>query len=908
MWPVWRSSPQRRWLPIWTTGSLVLLLTLPTGVAPAPATASNEPRPTGTPLGWAVAAPAAALPLPVPLSADWPTYMANPARTGVAANESVLAPGNVSGLRVLWTAATPGVIEDSPVVADGTVYVSSWDGSLSAYYLTNGTLRWRADVGNSTFSQCYFSTARGPTATATVLNGTVYIMGGDPYLYALNASTGAILWKVSEKVNSPSSGDYNWASPLVYGKDAYLGIASACNSPGAQGMVEEVNLNGTTHSVVHTFAVVPTGGVLGGVWSTSAIDPAANLLWVTSGDGPVPGSYGQSVIALNATDLTLVGSWQVPTACCDYDFGAGPTLFHDASGRSLVGALNKNGVFYALNRSNVSTPGWRPVWTDNISWYANSSQNQAAGDFALAPAAFDGTTLFVGGGFARLANGTNVSGTLRAIDPATGSLRWTQPTDGIVRAGLAGAPGLIVDAADRPDNAAATLEVRAATNGTVLLRFPVNGTINGPPTVSDGVVLFGSGNWSLDGRGTLWALATPLTTHLSSSAVLGGLEPTVQFSATTAGGVPPYEYRWTFGDGSNASALPAPSHAYDAPGNFTVNLTVTDAAGETTNASMAVHVEGRPVVIDLFAAVPAVVALGGSTTLLVSASGGFGSLQYVYQGLPPGCVGNGTHALTCTPTATGRYAVGVTAEDAYGESGTAVTALTVEPASVSALVLLGFLASPATVPVGSSTELETFVTGGAGPYHYRYSGLPPGCLTADTAPLSCVPGVPGNFTPSVNVTDGAGQSAGSTTALRVLGPAPPAPLRLLAFLVSPSEAVLGENVTWVSVVDGGVGGYSYSYSELPAGCASVNASEVRCSPTASGAFTTGVTVRDAAGATVNGSAPLVIALPPAAPSSPSLLSTFPWFFAAGFAVLGFVAGVVLFAVGRRHRFPPNRPE
>jgi PKD repeat protein len=54
-------------------------------------------------------------------------------------------------------------------------------------------------------------------------------------------------------------------------------------------------------------------------------------------------------------------------------------------------------------------------------------------------------------------------------------------------------------------------------------------------------------------------------------------------------------YSWDFGDGSPAGSGAAPSHAYDTAQNCTVNLTVTDRAGNAGKDSMLVQVKAKPV-------------------------------------------------------------------------------------------------------------------------------------------------------------------------------------------------------------------------------------------------------------------------------------------------------------------------
>ncbi|MCW3069902.1 MAG: domain containing protein [Solirubrobacterales bacterium] len=52
-------------------------------------------------------------------------------------------------------------------------------------------------------------------------------------------------------------------------------------------------------------------------------------------------------------------------------------------------------------------------------------------------------------------------------------------------------------------------------------------------------------------------------------------------------------YTWRFGDGAIASGV-APSHAYAAPGSYTVTLTVTDSAGQSASATQTVPVKAPP--------------------------------------------------------------------------------------------------------------------------------------------------------------------------------------------------------------------------------------------------------------------------------------------------------------------------
>jgi len=60
---------------------------------------------------------------------------------------------------------------------------------------------------------------------------------------------------------------------------------------------------------------------------------------------------------------------------------------------------------------------------------------------------------------------------------------------------------------------------------------------------------------------------------------------TVTFHANVTGGVPPYTYRWDFGDGSPTATDAVPSHHYVNGGWYTANVTVMDSAGASASGS-----------------------------------------------------------------------------------------------------------------------------------------------------------------------------------------------------------------------------------------------------------------------------------------------------------------------------------
>ena len=423
---------------------------------------------------------------------DWPTYLHDGPRTAASGDETTLSPSNAGHLAEHWAFKTGGKIASSPTVVNGVVYVGSWDGYEYALNAADGTLIWRTNLGITSAPTCN-PTSAGVTSVATVQNGVVYVGGGDAYWYALDASTGAVLWKVYTGDNSASGGHYNWASPLLYNGYAYIGIASFGDCPLVQGQVLQVSLS--THQVVNTFNVVPTGQGGGGVWTSPTIDAASNTVYVTTGTQAGSQTLSQAIIGLDAATLTLKSSWQIPAAqaISDSDWGTTPTVFDDATGTHLVAAANKNGYLYAYDRADVAAG---PLWQQKIGTPPGSCPQ--CGDGMASSGAFANGRLYYASGPTTI-NGSTYPGSVRALDPATGAYLWQHGSPAAIVPAIASANGLIID------GAGPTLEVLNAATGAPLYSYMTGGTLWGAPSVSNGQIFEGS----TDGYVYAFSLASP---------------------------------------------------------------------------------------------------------------------------------------------------------------------------------------------------------------------------------------------------------------------------------------------------------------------------------------------------------------------------------------------------------------
>ncbi|MGI0128838.1 MAG: PQQ-binding-like beta-propeller repeat protein [Thermoplasmata archaeon] len=269
-----------------------------------------------------------------------------------------------ANLTMLRSYTTGKRVESSPTISHGTVYVGSIDGYEYALNASTGALLWRYCGGLSSPSNCS-ALGNGIVSSATEWNGTVYVGGGDGYWDAINSTTGELDWDVY--IGNASHGFYNWASPLLVDGYAYIGVSSQCDSPLVLAGLLKVSLSPPHASVF--FQTTPNGTVGSSIWGSPAYNAATNTVFAATGNpkGLPATPYSESMLAWNATNLTLLGHWQVPAnqTGIDADLGATPDLVPLANGTLLAVATNKNGITYALNASNLDAG---PIWETQISF------------------------------------------------------------------------------------------------------------------------------------------------------------------------------------------------------------------------------------------------------------------------------------------------------------------------------------------------------------------------------------------------------------------------------------------------------------------------------------------------------------------------------------------------------------
>ncbi len=423
---------------------------------------------------------------------SWPTYLGNYGHSGYNGSESIINPTTAPNLQLHWLRSIGRKISTQPVEANGMIYWGSWDGIEHASTLSNGSDVWATNLGKTTdckrVSLGVLSTAAVDTVTiGGVPTTAVFVAGGNNTLYALDANSGSILWQTPIGF-APNS--FIYSSPILYNGNVYIGVSGNADCSHVQGQI--VTVNASNGQVQATFNIVPAGCVGASVWSSPTLDQSTGMLYVTTSESAhcsQKETMATALLELNAANLSLVSSWHVPPTqrINDGDFGSSPTLFPATIGgtrHQMVGMENKNGYFYAFDKTNISAG---PLWEVQLATTPGPSS---------ASAAWDGTHLYVAAGTSL---DGSCAGTLSSLDPSSGSVIWQDCLNYDALGGVTAVPGLIELGVGN------TLMIFDATNGNTLFSYTdtkKSSDFLGPGSISNGVLYHGNMDGFLYAFGT----------------------------------------------------------------------------------------------------------------------------------------------------------------------------------------------------------------------------------------------------------------------------------------------------------------------------------------------------------------------------------------------------------------------
>jgi PKD repeat protein len=251
----------------------------------------------------------------------------------------------------------------------------------------------------------------------------------------------------------------------------------------------------------------------------------------------------------------------------------------------------------------------------------------------------------------------------------------------------------------------------SASGPTVTELLPHAGAFYADLTVTDANGAVGSTS------AYVYVLARPPIATIVASAATQFTGLSIDFDGTSSTG-PDFAittYSWDFGDGSTSTSS-SPGHTYQAPGDYTVKLTVTGSDGQTGQATQAVRIVDRP-------PIPVVVYLPSQPTagqgVAFDGEGSYapvgGPVTYQWS------FGDGGAASTATPLHTfagpGTYTVSLTVFDANGFMGVSTEQVVVGPAALTGAPQFASVTpqTPGTSQTQTNASAPTALTAGLMP-------------------------------------------------------------------------------------------------------------------------------------------------------------------------------------------------
>ena len=196
-----------------------------------------------------------------------------------------------------------------------------------------------------------------------------------------------------------------------------------------------------------------------------------------------------------------------------------------------------------------------------------------------------------------------------------------------------------------------------------------------------------------------------------------------QLNAAAVGGSGTYTYTWTSNPPGFTSAIQNPVVTPTATTIYTCS--VGDGSGTASgNATVTVNIPAPLAVVA--SASPSSITSGQSSQLNAAVSGGSGTYTYSWSSVPAGFSSNSQNPVVW-PTATTKYIITVNDGSQTKKDSTTVA---VSLASLFATAS----ATPSTICLGQSSQLNVAATGGTGSYIYTWSSVPAGFTSTAANP------------------------------------------------------------------------------------------------------------------------------------------------------------------------------
>ena len=411
----------------------------------------------------------------------WPSYGHDISNCRTNTTSGGLSRPQVRGLTPQWSKDKIVGVVGTPTVASGTAFFGDLTGTVWAVDSATGRVVWQSRI------------LPGIVGATAVSGAFVYAVSGNR-LYALDRRDGAIRWQAVTNTNGFAQIS---ASPVVVDGLVLVGTASTevfvrGSQYTFQGSIGAYSA--ATGRPVWNFVTTPNDASSGageGIWSTPAVDRRLGLVFVGTGQNlaPPPGPLEDSILAIDVRTGRLRSSHQFFTndvfsmghpAGYDYDFGASPNLW-SSRGRTLVGDGEKSGTYEALDAA-----------TGRLVWQRTLVPGGPFGGLLGSGAYVDGRLVVSANDGKAKAETTKIV----AMDPATGTTKWSQTLTGNVLGPVSAVPGIAFVGTDQ--NQMVALDT---SSGQPLWTFSAPGPVASGPSIVGGRVLWGYGFTLFKGPG-----------------------------------------------------------------------------------------------------------------------------------------------------------------------------------------------------------------------------------------------------------------------------------------------------------------------------------------------------------------------------------------------------------------------
>jgi alcohol dehydrogenase (cytochrome c) len=466
---------------------------------------------------------------------NWLMYSGNYAGQRFSALDQINA-SNASSLVPKWAYQTMagGKFEATPLVVDGVLYGTGQDDRVYALDARSGRPIWQYQRALPVdIKPCCGRVNRG----VAILGDKVFVATLDAHVIALDTKTGNVVWDAA--ATDHVKGYSFTLAPLLIKNLVLVGVSGG--EYGIRGFIDAYDVTtGARKWRFYTIPGPGEAGhetwegeswKIGGspAWITGTYDPATDTTFWTTGN-PSPSNrgegregdnlYSNSLVALDPATGKLKWHFQFTQHDeHDYDATQVPVMI-DEGDNKLIAQANRNGFFYVLDRTNgkllsatsfakvtwstAKDASGRPVPDKNAvptpegnrvcpgaagatNWMSPSydpltklfyvTAREQCDIFATAPQPYEAGHAYYGSAYFPNDEAQPFWGALRALDPATGKVKWEWKHSSPSWAGVLSTAGGLVFSGDAEGN---FIALDAAT-GKALWHFQCGSSVYSSP-------------------------------------------------------------------------------------------------------------------------------------------------------------------------------------------------------------------------------------------------------------------------------------------------------------------------------------------------------------------------------------------------------------------------------------------